>query len=121
MKSLGATLKEARERNNLTLRQVDMATGVSSAYLSQLENDHVKNPSAGILYKLATLYGEQLTELMKAAGVIKGSGASGKELSKKEALANRLAFYAKDLSDEQQEEVIEYIKMKIMLKNKKNG
>lgn len=121
MKSLGATLKEARERNNLTLRQVDMATGVSSAYLSQLENNHVSNPSAGVLYKLSTLYGEQLNDLMKAAGAIKRGATGIKEQSKETTLANRLAFYAKDLSDEQQEEIIEYIKMKIMLKNRKNG
>ncbi|WEK35885.1 MAG: transcriptional regulator [Candidatus Pseudobacter hemicellulosilyticus] len=121
MKTLGATLKEARERNGLTLRQVDKATGVSSAYLSQMENDHVKNPSAGVLYKLATLYGEQLNDLMRAAGVVKSAEVEDGKESKETILANQLAFYAKGLTEEDQEEVLEYIKLKIMLHNKKNG
>jgi transcriptional regulator with XRE-family HTH domain len=120
MKSLGEMLKEAREKNNLTLRQVDSSTGVSSAYLSQLENGHVTNPSASILYKLATLYRVQLNDFLRAAGVIKGATDNQKQ-SKETLLANQLAFYAKDLTEEQQEEVLEYIKMKINLQKKKNG
>jgi HTH-type transcriptional regulator, competence development regulator len=121
MKTLGQMLKEAREKNNLTLRQVDSSTGVSSAYLSQLENGHVTNPSASILYKLATLYGAQLDDFLRAAGVIKGDVAHNNKQSKETLLANQLAFYAKNLTEEQQQEVLEYIKMKIKLHNRKNG
>jgi transcriptional regulator with XRE-family HTH domain len=121
MKSLGEMLKEAREKNSLTLRQVDSSTGVSSAYLSQLENGHVANPSASILYKLATLYRVQLNDFLRAAGVIKGAAGNSQNQSKEALLANQLAFYAKDLTEEQQEEVLEYIKMKINLQKKKNG
>ena|SRR5579872_1095910 len=120
MKSLGTMLREARERNNFTLRQVDKATGVSSAYLSQLENGHVDNPSASILYKLATLYGEQLNDFLRAAGVIKAAEANATKEPKETVLANQLAFYAKDLTPEQQKEVLEYIKLKIKLHGKKN-
>ena len=64
MKSLGKTLKEKRESIGFTLREVEDTTGVSNAYLSQLENDKIKKPSANILYKLSNLYKLQLNELI---------------------------------------------------------
>ncbi len=121
MKSLGEMLKGAREKNNLTLRQVDSLTGVSSAYISQLENGHVTNPSASILYKLATLYKAQLNDFLRVAGVITGDPVNKQKESKDAMLAKQLAFYAKGLTEEQQEEVLEYIRMKIKLHKKKNG
>ncbi len=52
-KSLGEKLRDARETQALTLRQVEEITGISNAYLSQLENNKIKKPSANILYKLS--------------------------------------------------------------------
>ena len=52
MKTLGQVLKESREKSNKTMRDVEEATGISNAYLSQLENDKIKKPSANVLYKL---------------------------------------------------------------------
>ncbi|SKD00501.1 Helix-turn-helix [Chitinophaga ginsengisegetis] len=118
MKSLGITLKEARDRNDLTLRQVDEATGISSAYLSQLENDKIKKPSANVLYKLATLYGEQLNNLLKAAGIIQTSNIINEDESEEMKWANRLAYYAKGLTPDEQEEIVNWIKFKVQ--NKKH-
>src|SRR5882724_9863615 len=70
MKTLGKTLKEARELNELTLRQVEEMTGISNPYLSQLENDKIKKPSANMLYKLASLYKQDLNALLATAGII---------------------------------------------------
>ena len=56
MKSLGNKLKELREIHRFTLRQVEEATGISNAYLSQLENDKIAKPSANVLYKFCLLY-----------------------------------------------------------------
>jgi HTH-type transcriptional regulator, competence development regulator len=128
MATFGATLKAAREKLNLTLRDVDKVTGISSAYISQLENDHVKNPSASVLYNLAEAYSVPLNDLLKAAGIMKsGTGSSSapnlegkKDGATDDDLAKRIAFYAKNLSNDQQQELIEFIKMKIKL-NKKNG
>ena len=120
MKSLGNTLKEARERNSLTLRQVEDATEISSAYLSQLENEKIRKPSANVLYKLATIYGEPLNNLLKAAGIIQTSTQTeGEEESQEKKWVNRLAYYAKGLTSEEQEEIMNYIKFKVQ--NKKNG
>jgi len=128
MGTLGEKLKAAREKLNLTLRDVDKATGISSAYISQLENDHVKNPSASILYNLAEAYSLPMNDLLRAAGIMKsvkgdGSLANGegeKVESNNDDFTKRISFYAKNLSDDQQEELIEFIKMKIKLNNK-NG
>lgn len=70
MKTLGETLKFGREGQSLTLRQVEDAVGISNAYLSQLENDKIKKPSANVLYKLSVLYGVALETLLEAAGIV---------------------------------------------------
>src|SRR5947208_11570383 len=69
--SLGEGLKVARELRNLSLREVEEATGVSNAYLSQLENDKIKKPSPHFLYKLAAIYDIEYEVLMEAAGYVK--------------------------------------------------
>lgn len=71
MKTLGSTLKEGRELMPFTLRQVEESTGISNSYLSQLENDKIKKPSANVLYKLSSLYCIELDTLLFAAGIIK--------------------------------------------------
>ena len=53
--TLGGALKKMRESIGLSLRAVEESTGISNAYLSQLENDKAKNPSANYLSKLADL------------------------------------------------------------------
>jgi HTH-type transcriptional regulator, competence development regulator len=118
MKTLGHTLKEARELMPYTLRQVEEATGISNAYLSQLENDKIKSPSANILYKLAVTYNVKLNSLLIAAGIIEKADRteSSKEINNE--WLNRLAFYADDFTEKQQNEVLEYIKfMKFKNKN----
>lgn len=45
-----------RKQKNLTLRQVEDLTGISNAYLSQLENGKIKNPSYNVVVKLNALY-----------------------------------------------------------------
>jgi transcriptional regulator with XRE-family HTH domain len=64
-------LKDLRDRSGLTLRQVEEATGISNAYLSQLENGKIKHPSAQSLYTLSKLYSTNIEDLLIAAGMIK--------------------------------------------------
>lgn len=49
-------LKFLRKKRNWTLRYVEQQTGLSNAYLSQLENGKIKNPSFNTIEKLATLF-----------------------------------------------------------------
>ncbi len=115
MESLGSTLKKTRESISLTLRQVEDATGISNAYLSQLENDKIKKPSANVLYKLASIYKIELNVLLSAAGIIQKS--KGNENSGHNEWINRIAFYAENLSDEEKKEILNFIKFKVNNKN----
>jgi len=68
--NLGQKLKQLREENNLTLRKVEHDTSISNAYLSQLENGKIKNPSAQVLYKLSIIYHVEISVLLAASGLI---------------------------------------------------
>lgn len=65
---LGPFLKSARELKALSLREVERSTGVSNAYLSQLESGRIREPSPNVLHKLTTLYGVDYVETMELAG-----------------------------------------------------
>lgn len=75
--SLGEYLSAIRSDRKFTLRHVEEATNrqVSNAYLSQLENGRVKQPSPHILHCLAELYAVDYTVLMEMAGYLKSSGS----------------------------------------------
>lgn len=113
MKSLGKTLKSYRELIPLTLRQVEEATGISNAYLSQLENDKIKKPSADILYKLASIYNVELDSLLEASGIIK------KRTPSKSRLLNTIALSAETISEEEEQQLLDYLRYIRYNKNKK--
>ena len=66
--SLGPFLRAARDRRSLTLRAVERATGVSNAYLSQLESGKIRQPSPLVLHKLAELYEVPYVIMLEQAG-----------------------------------------------------
>jgi transcriptional regulator with XRE-family HTH domain len=65
-KKLGNYLRAGRE--GLTLRAVEDATGISNAYLSQMEGGKIKSPSPVDLRKLCELYGLDYALAMEYAG-----------------------------------------------------
>jgi HTH-type transcriptional regulator, competence development regulator len=65
---LADELRGLREERSLTLRALSEGTGISNAYLNQLEHDKVKEPSPNILAKLASFYEVPYTRLMELAG-----------------------------------------------------
>jgi len=99
-KTLGERLKELRNLTTLTLRQVEEATGISNAYLSQLENDKIKHPSASILYKLSKLYNVDIDTLLIAAGIINPLD------SETSAFYKKLPF---TLTKQEEEELLKYL------------
>ena len=70
MSDLAEELSRLRKLNGKTLRTVEAKTGVSNAYLSQLEKGWVKKPRPHILHKLADYYGVLYEDLMTAAGYL---------------------------------------------------
>lgn len=107
MNSIGITLKEARKNLNLTLRQVEEMSGISNAYLSQLENDKIKSPSVNVLSKLSSIYRVQLKQLLVKANIIESEKAEKEDLNLN--FAQRVAFSSEDLSEEERREVLRYL------------
>jgi len=68
MPDYGSYFKALREAKNLTLREVEKRTGISNAYLSQLETGKVKQPSPLNLHKLAQLFEVPYETLMEKVG-----------------------------------------------------
>ncbi|TES85381.1 helix-turn-helix domain-containing protein [Candidatus Aerophobetes bacterium] len=66
----GEYLKELREKQRVSLRDVERRTGVSNAYLGQIEQAKRPPPHPNILKKLAPLYDVSVHELMAAAGYL---------------------------------------------------
>jgi len=64
-------LKELRDQAGMTLRQVEEATNISNAYLSQLENGKIMNPSTQTIWVLAKLYCVDPIKLLTDLGIIK--------------------------------------------------
>ena len=63
-----AIVRSLRERAGLSLRQVEASSGVSNAYLSQIESGKVGAPSPKILERLAGALGASYVDLLAAAG-----------------------------------------------------
>lgn len=104
MDALKVLLVEGRTRKGLSLRAVEQATGISNAYLSQLEGGKVREPSPNILHRLSELYSIPYESLLGAAGYPVPAGGRRSESSRlaarlgpttpseDEALADYLAF-----------------------------
>ncbi|MCW2462608.1 helix-turn-helix domain-containing protein [Elizabethkingia anophelis] len=116
MSSLGITLKSARKNVGLTLRQVEEMTDISNAYLSQLENDKIKNPSVNILSKLSSLYKVSLKTLLSNAKMIDKKEAQQEEINL--SFAQNIAFRAEDLTEDERNDVLKYLEF---IKSRKRG
>lgn len=90
-------------------------TGISNAYLSQLENNKIKKPSANILYRLANIYEIDFDFLLETSGIIER-----KEKKKGPKSLSGFALYSEDLTAKEEEELIKYLKF-IRFSEKKNA
>ena len=105
--AFGRYLRLLRQTSGFTLRDVEAATekGVTNGYLSQIENGDVTQPSPRVLHHLANVYGVEYADLMTRAGhhVPVAAGGHGDALNGFPLRAIR------DLSSEEQQEVLRYI------------
>jgi transcriptional regulator with XRE-family HTH domain len=104
---LGETLRTLRVISGSSLRHVEKETGVSNAYLSQLETGATLNPSPQVLHKLAEYYGVPYESLMEAAGYLRPPAAES--ASRKRLGAIGVALMSAKLNEEEQVRVVEFI------------
>ncbi|MEG4006274.1 helix-turn-helix transcriptional regulator [Microcoleus sp. Pol11C1] len=96
--NLGSFLASARQYQKLTLRAVETETGISNAYISQLERGKIRSPSPVILRKLSDLYNIPYTTLLELAGYpVPQSGKLDTSLTD---IAARLGPVSPDEADE---------------------
>ncbi|TPE60545.1 helix-turn-helix transcriptional regulator [Sandaracinobacter neustonicus] len=106
--TLGGYLAAVRSDRGLSLRQVEEMTRkeVSNAYLSQLENDKVKQPSPNVLHSLSSTYEIDYIGLMERAGYLtpQQSAAAPKR-------HGRVATFAEiDLTSDEEAELLRFLK-----------
>ena len=105
--SLGKYLASIRRDRNLSLRGVEDKTRkqVSNAYLSQIENDQIAQPSPNILHALAELYDIDFAMVMEKAGYI--TPASARDDRERHG---RIATFAEhNLTADEELELMQYL------------
>ena len=65
--NIGDKVKEAREERNMSQYRLAKITGISSSYISELENGKYRNPSAEVLMKLSRALGISVSKLLSKA------------------------------------------------------
>ena len=101
--TLGAILRQAREVRGHSSVETARRAGISPAYLSKLENDAVRRPSPAVLHRLSEVLGVPYADLM----AIVGYPLPGIHPSPSHARLGAALFG--DLTDEEREELIEYL------------
>lgn len=64
----GVYLRRLRDRNNLSLRDVEAEVGISASHLSQIERGEKNPPKQETVRRLARLYRESENAVLVAAG-----------------------------------------------------
>lgn len=111
LNEFGEYLKKARQAKGLSLRAVEEVTGVSNAYLSQLEQGKIRQPSPVILHKLSQLYELSYADIMRSVGY----PVPGDEETQTGTLAARIG----PVTEEEEEELVDYLKF--LRSKKKRG
>lgn len=104
---LAQELAKIRGLRGISLRQVEKETGISNAYLSQLENGKAENPSPHVLLQLAEFYCVPYESLMEAAGHLQPKDTT-KE-SQKSVSGVQAALMSTPLDEDEQEKVAEFV------------
>lgn len=105
--AVGARLREIRGIRGFTLRAVERETGISNAYLSQLETGKIAKPSPNYLYKLADFYGVPYDLLLEEAGYVSRGPTEGPE--KRRGLSGAALATVEDLTPQEEEELMNYL------------
>lgn len=104
---LGPFIKKARQDMQMSLRDVEAATGreVSNAYLSQLEGSKITKPSPHVLYTLSSALNVPYESLMERAGYI----APTADRADGEKHGRAATFAIENLSAEEETELLDFL------------
>lgn len=108
---LAKRLSQLRKLKGVSLRQVEAATRISNAYLSQLERGVADQPAPEKLRRLADFFGVPYETLLSAAGYLDQPPANPSYIGAAAEPTPPLldAISSANLSEEEQEMVIDYI------------
>jgi transcriptional regulator with XRE-family HTH domain len=114
--TLGQYLASIRLDRRMSLRQVEEASQkqVSNAYLSQLENEKIQQPSPIVLNLLAEIYGIDYLQLMELAGYMPTQNPS----QEGQRHGRAATFAEHNLSADEEAEMLEFLKYLRMRKKK---
>lgn len=102
---LGAFLSSARSKLAMSLRAVEKETGISNAYLSQLEHGKINTPSPQNLYKLAQIYRVPYELLMDLAGYPIPRAPTAELPTANDTFAARIGA----VTEEEEEALVDYL------------
>lgn len=111
---LGTTLHNLRKQKGVSLRKVEEDTGISNAYLSQLERSVAKRPAPGKLQILADYFGAPYVILLKYAGYLQNQITDESiqlisNLNETEENKSLLVSSITDLTEDEESLVLHYI------------
>lgn len=120
--NLGNKLQQVRKLKSLSLRDVEAKTGISNAYLSQLERGDASNPSPKKLKSLADCYDIPYADLLNLAGYLPNDDGNQSQLiaSQSDDGTNTIlgaALKNVELTEEEENSVVQYI---TFLKSQRN-
>ncbi len=104
-RSVGAFLRDLREAQGQSLRDVEQGSGVTSGHLSLIETGRVRNPSPTILQKLAKHFGVSSEDLLVLAGYLTPKDPK----SRGKALHGVALAAMKDLTDDEVAQIAELV------------
>lgn len=107
LNSLGSYLASARKATKLSLRAVESETGVSNAYLSQLETGKIKTPSPSVLHTLALRYRVSYSHLMRLAGY----PVPGEDKISKQLQTNGLAARLGEVTPDEEDALVDFLNL----------
>lgn len=102
---LGVFLTLARQKHKLTLRAVEEKTGISNAYLSQLEHGKIRTPAPQNLHKLSEFYRVPYRILMELAGY----PVPETDSDHPQYLVDTFAARVGEVTQEEEEALVEYL------------
>jgi transcriptional regulator with XRE-family HTH domain len=106
-RTLGQVLKAEREKRGLSLRNVEAATGIRNAHLSQIEGGTIARPEMSMLWELAALYDLDYGKLLRLAGYGGGEQPPSGRTRQRMTVALRAM---EELSPSDQTEVLDYMR-----------